>query len=394
LDKGAGNCGQTPPGEPLRLVLVASSYNYIKDGVALTLNRLVAFLEKNGVEVLVFAPVGSSPAFEHAGTLIPVPSFALPARPEYRFAYRLPADAVARLKEFRPHLMHLALAPDGLGYSAIRTARRLGIPLVASCHTRYETYLKHYWYIRWVEGPLKSYLRRAYDAAREVYVPSESMAEALRNEGVSAPLKLWPRGVDTARFNPGKRSNAWRARHGFSDGDVVVTFVSRLVREKALDTLVTALQRLKARGAAHKVLIVGDGPERAWLETRLPGAVFTGFLHGEALAEAYAAADVFAFPSLTETFGNVTLEAMASGLPSVCADATGSRSLVVEGVTGYLVAPGNTEDFASRLAALVTDTGLRQAMGASAREHSLAYGWDECLLRLLGYYRAIAKTAP
>lgn len=389
---GTCDCSKAPSEGRLRLALIASSYNYIKDGVALTLNRLVTFLEKHDVEVLVFAPVGPVAALEHAGTLIPVPSVALPARPEYRFAFGLPHDAVERLKSFRPHLMHLALAPDLLGYSAIRTARRLSIPLVASCHTRYETYLKHYWYAAWAEGLLKDYMRRSYDATREVYVPSPSQGEALRADGVTVPLKLWPRGVDTDRFTPAKRSEVWRAQHGFAKSDVVLTFISRLVREKGLDVLVAAVERLKARGVPHKVLIVGDGPERAWLEQRLPKAVFTGFLHGDDLAVAYAAADVFVFPSLTETFGSVTLEAMASGLVCVCADATGSSSLVVEGETGHLIEPDNADQFAERLAALVEDPAKRQSMGLAARARALTYSWDECMSRLLGYYRAVVEA--
>jgi phosphatidylinositol alpha 1,6-mannosyltransferase len=390
-NRDRGN-GRTEARAGLRVALVASSYNYIKDGVALTLNRLVEYLERNGVEVLVFAPVAATPAFAHAGTLAPAPSIALPARPEYRLAFGLSRDNKERLEAFRPHLLHLAVAPDLLGFSAMRTARRLGIPLVASCHTRFETYLKHYWYASWTEGVLKAYLRYAYNAAREVYVPSQSMADALRADGVTAPLKLWPRGVDTERFHPNKRSDTWRAKHGLKDNDFVVAFVSRLVREKGLDTVVATLKLLKARGIAHRSMIVGDGPERQNLESRLPGAVFTGFLHGDDLAEAYAAADVFLFPSLTKTFGSVTLEAMASGLPCVCADATGSRSLVVENETGHLVEPENAQAFAARIAALAEDPAKRKAMGAAARQRSLAFSWDECMGRLLGYYRNTVET--
>ena len=374
---------------PLRIALVASSYNYIRDGVALTLNRLVAFLERQGVEVLVFAPVGKTPALEHHGTLVPVPSVPLPPRPEYRIAFGLPRQAVERLRAFKPDIMHLALAPDPLGYSAIRTAQRLDIPLVASCHTRFETYLKHYWYSQWTEWPLKAYLRFAYGACHQVYVPSQSMIEALQADGVKSNLLLWPRGVDTGRFHPAKRSAAWRAKHGIGEQEFVVTFVSRLVREKELDTLVAALRALEAQGIAHRGLIVGDGPERAMLERQLPGAVFTGFLTGEELAVAYASSDVFVFPSETETFGNVTLEAMASGLPCVCADATGSRSLVVDGRTGYLAEPRNAAAFAERIAKLAQDEALRTRLGAAGRERSLEFSWDESMKRILGYYRSV-----
>ncbi len=366
---------------PLRIALVASSYNYIRDGVALTLNRLVAYLERHGVEVLVFAPVGKTAAIAHAGTLVAVPSLPVPMRPEYRCAFFLPRQALAA---FQPDLIHLALAPDLLGYSAIRAARALNVPLVASCHTRFDTYLKHYRGSAIVEGWLKQYLRYAYGAAREVYVPSESMLDALKADGVSATFKLWPRGVDTALFNPAKRSSAWRARYGIGGDEFVVSFVSRLVREKELDTVIATAQRLSI---PHRILIVGDGPDRAMLEATLPDAVFTGFLEGEDLATAYASSDVFLFPSETETFGNVTLEAMASALPCVNADATGSRSLVVNGETGFIVPPRDAERFAARIREIAADKALRVQLGEAARARALTFSWDESMAKLLGHYR-------
>jgi glycosyltransferase involved in cell wall biosynthesis len=374
---------------PLRVAVVASSYNYIRDGVALTLNRLVAYLERQGVEVLVFAPVGKLPAFTHAGTVVPVPSVSLPARPEYRLAFGLQGQAAERLRAFAPDIIHIALAPDLLGYSALMVAQRLRIPVVASYHTRFETYLKHYWYVAGLTSLVRHYLRRSYGMCREVYVPSQSMIDALLADGFRNNFRLWPRGVDTAHFNPGKRSSLWRAKHGIGESELVVVFVSRLVREKRLDTLAAALRLIEARGIAHRSLIVGDGPERAALERQLPHAVCSGFLEGEALAEAYASSDIFVFPSETETFGNVTLEAMASGLPCVCADATGSRSLVVPGRTGYLAKPGCAQEFADHIAALSHDPQLRRQMGAAARERSLGFSWDEAMARIHGYYKSL-----
>jgi glycosyltransferase involved in cell wall biosynthesis len=380
---------------PLRVALVASSYNYIQDGVALTLNRLVAYLEQQGVDVLVFAPVGKYPALAHHGTLVPVPSVPLPSRPEYRLAFGLPRRAVQRLGVFQPDIIHIALAPDFLGYSTLRIARNWNVPVVASYHTRYETYLKHYWYTAGMTGLLRYYLRRCYGFCREVYVPSQCMIDALTADGFKNNLRLWPRGVDSRRFNPGKRSSRWRAKLGIGENDVVVTYVSRLVREKQLGTLVAALRLLQRRGLSHRAVIVGDGPERATLERQLPQVVFTGFLEGDDLSEAYASSDIFLFPSETETFGNVTLEAMASGLPCVCADATGSRSLVMHGLSGYLAKPGNAHEFADWIATLMGDPELRRRMGAAARERSLEFSWDDAMARMLGYYRSlIAETSP
>ncbi len=379
---------------PLRVALVASSYNYIKDGVALTLNRLVAYLERQGVEVLVFAPVGKVPAFAHQGTVVPVPSIPLPQRPEYRLALGLGRQAEEKLCKFGPDIVHIALAPDLLGYGALKAVRKLQVPVVASYHTRFETYLKHYWYVAGLTGLLRYYLRRSYGMCREVYVPSQSMVNALLADGFKNNFRLWPRGVDTVRFNPTKRSNLWRAKYKIGENELVVVFVSRLVREKQLDTLAAALRLMDADGIAHRGLIVGDGPERAALQHRLPNAVFTGFLEEEYLAEAYASSDIFVFPSETETFGSVTLEAMASGLPCVCADATGSRSLVEYGNTGYLAKPGHAREFADHIERLARDLELRQKMGAAARARSLEYSWDESMARIHGYYISLLADNP
>ncbi|HEY2444687.1 MAG TPA: glycosyltransferase family 1 protein [Rhizomicrobium sp.] len=379
---------------PLRIALVASSYNYIQDGVALTLNRLVAYLERQAVKVLVFAPVGKFPALSHHGTLVPVPSVPLPARPEYRLAFGLPRRAVQRLGEFRPDIIHIALAPDLLGYSTLRIARNWNVPVVASYHTRYETYLKHYWYAAGMTSLLRCYLRRSYGYCREVYVPSQCMMDALTADGFKNNLRLWPRGVDPSSFNPDKRSRRWRDKWGIGENEIVVTYVSRLVREKQLGTLVAVLRLLEQSGAGYRYVIVGDGPERAVLERQLPNVVFTGFLNGDELGEAYASSDIFLFPSETETFGNVTLEAMASGLPCVCADATGSRSLVVHDLCGYLAKPGCAREFADRISALARDPDLRRRMGAAARKRSLGFSWDEAMARMLGYYRSlVAETS-
>ena len=379
---------------PLRIALITSSYDYIKDGVALTLNRLVAYLESQGIEVLVFAPTSATPAFTPVGSVVYVPSIAMPGRPEYRIALGMPKRVRQRLKEFDPDIMHIAV-PDLLGRRALKLAAQLRIPVVATYHTRYEAYLKHYWYLSPLTGTLTAYLKRFYGACREVYVPSASMADVLRADGLKDNFRLWPRGIDAARFHPAKRSMAWRARHGIGPSELVIAHVSRLVREKRTDVLAAALRQLQAMGVAHKVLIVGDGPEHAALQALLPHAVFTGALDGEELATAYASSDLFFFPSETESFGNVTLEAMASGLPCICADATGSRSLVDAGVTGFLAVPGRVSQFADFIAKLANDADLRAKMGAAARERALGFGWDKTMARILGYYRdVLAADAP
>ena len=374
---------------PLRVALVSGSYNYIKDGIALTLNRMVDYLIRQGVEVLVFAPVGPKPAFEPAGTLVPVASLPLPLRPEYRVALGLPQSARKRLELFQPDIIHIAV-PDLLGRGALRAAREMEVPVVASYHTRYETYLSHYG-LNVARPLLETYLRSFYSSCRELYIPSMSMGESLKASGLNVAMHLWSRGVDSSRFHPAKRSPGWRARFSIDPNDFVVLFVSRLVREKQLGTLVAVVQELRKRGVCHRAVIVGDGPERNKLAKQLPEAVIPGFLDGEDLAQAYASSDVFLFPSDTESFGNVTLEAMASGLPTVCADATGSRSLVLPGVTGFLARPGSVDEFVSAITVLSADPDLRARFSEAARARSAEFDWDAPMRRLLARYRAVLR---
>ena len=215
------------------------------------------------------------------------------------------------------------------------------------------------------------------------------MAAVLRSHEISDDLRLWERGVDTERFHPRRRDPAWRRDLGVSDDDVLVTFVGRLVWEKGLHVFADVVEGLAAQGLPVRPLIVGNGPARADLESRLPDTLFAGHLGGRDLPKAYASSDVFLFPSDTETFGNVTLEAMASGLPTVCADATGSSELVQHGRTGYLAPPNRSASFLEATARLVRDPELRTRMGEHALDRAEHYGWDAVLERLLTYYREV-----
>ena len=373
------------------MALFTGNYNYIKDGVALTLNRLVAFLEKRGVPVLVFAPVAETPAFESVGELVPVPSFAIPTRKEYRIATGLPAAQRKRLEAFRPTLFHIAV-PDILGYQALKLAERWNVPVVASYHTRYDTYLRFYG-LGLVEKLGQRYMRNFYNRVRRVYPPSESMAEIIRQDGQSQHVEVWARGVDSELFSPDKRDMAWRRSLGMADDEVAVSFAGRLVKEKNVAIYTRVMNALAAKGLKVKPLVIGDGPEMTAMRAGLRNGVFAGFLHGEQLARAYASSDIFFFPSESETFGNVTLEAMASGLPAVNAIASGSNSLVTEGETGHLVSARDEQGLAAKLEALVQDESLRNKMGAAARQRALTFSWDHILSGLLDSYRTVLREA-
>jgi glycosyltransferase involved in cell wall biosynthesis len=216
--------------------------------------------------------------------------------------------------------------------------------------------------------------------------PTTSMLQNLQSEGIIKDGRVWPRGVESELYHPCKRSTEWRRALGFADDEIVVAFVGRLVKEKNTALLARVLRSLGESVPRFRALIVGDGPERNRLRSACPSAVFTGFLNGEALARAYASSDIFFFPSATESFGNVTLEAMASGLPSVCADATGSRSLVLHGVTGYLVRADDRAGFVDRLASLIAEPAARARMGAAARARALSFEWAPALRDLYENY--------
>jgi phosphatidylinositol alpha 1,6-mannosyltransferase len=385
-----GGDGQPPP---KRVALFTGAYNHIADGVSLTLNRLVEYLERQGVAVRVFAPTVDDPPLDHAGTLVPVPSVPLPGRSEYRFTLGLTPGVREELEAFDPTLVHVA-TPDLLGRHALSWGQSADVPVVASYHTHFGSYLKYY-HLDLLESALWSYLRRFYRQCDQVYVPSAAMAGVLRDHGITEGLHLWERGVNTDRFTPDRRSLDWRRAHGIADDEVVVTFVSRLVREKGLGVYADVIERLERQDVPHRSLVVGDGPAREEMEARLPNTTFTGFLEGDDLARAYASSDVFLFPSDTETFGNVTLEAMASGLPTVCARAAGSRDLVNDGVTGRLCPPGDVSAFTEAVRELVQNTSLRDRMHSAAHERAQDFTWDTILGKMDRYYdEVLGRRAP
>lgn len=379
-----------PPTIPLRVALFSGNYNYVRDGANQALNKLVDYLERQGVAVRIYSPTSAHPAFEPSGTLISVPSISVPGRSEYRYALPLSADTRRDLEAFAPTLVHLS-APDALGISVKKWARGAEVPVVASVHTRFETYFAFYglgFLRRWAEG----YLGRFYGDLAEIYATSEGFAEVLRAQGMSQRIRVWSRGIDQARFNPGRRDLAWRRTMGLGDDEPTIAFVGRLVLEKGLDVVAATMAELTRRGVPHRLLVVGDGPARAKFASQIPEAVFTGFLGGDALPRAYASADMMINPSTTETFGNVTLEAMASGLPVIAAAATGNDCLVDPGVTGSLVQPGDARAFADAIAALIADPAARAAAGQAGVERAAGYDWDAINGALLGHYRAVVAN--
>ncbi len=379
----------------LRVALFTGNYNHIRDGVSLTLNRLVKYLEDQGIPVLVFGPSIKNPKIDHCGELVVTPSIPMlvPGREEYRIATHFSGSAKKRLEEFNPTLIHIA-TPDGLGIGALRWAKKRKIPVVTSYHTHFLSYADYYAkYLNPIKIPFKMMMKWFYKQFIHTYVPSRSMIEELHREGIPGNMRLWARGIDTERFNPSKRDMEWRRNVGFADDDIVVAFVSRLVWEKELGTYINAIKSVQKKDKRVRALVVGSGPAKEEAEGLLPSAHFTGFAKGEDLARAYASADVFMFPSHTETFGNVTLEAMASGLPCIVADAIGSKSLVENGVNGFLGRKESVEDFSKQLEKVIADESKRLAMGVSSRDMALGYQWDSINSGLVNNYREVLEQS-
>jgi phosphatidylinositol alpha 1,6-mannosyltransferase len=376
----------------LRVALFSGNYNYVRDGANQALNRFVSYLLRQGAQVRVYAPTTDTPAFTPAGDLVSTPSFPVPGRTEYRIPWRMSARVRRDLKRFAPNLIHVS-SPDPLGHLALSWARARGLPTVASVHTRFETYPRYYG-LAFLEPLVLSILRRFYRRCDAIVAPSDSMAQLLREQRMSYDVGIWTRGIDKEIFTPSRRDLDWRRSLGIADDTPAIGFVGRLVMEKGLDVFSDTIDQLTLRKVNHKVLIVGDGPAREWFQHRLPAAVFAGFQQGPDLGRAVASMDMLFNPSVTETFGNVTLEAMACGLPTVAARATGSESLVTNGVTGRLIRPGAIRDFADALEAYCVNADTRNAAGAASIARTERYGWDQVNQALVDtYIRVINQRA-
>ena len=376
----------------LRVALFSGNYNYTRDGANVALNRLVGFLLSQGAAVRVYSPVVEAPAFLGTGDVIGVPSFPIPGRPEYRLVYRIGHRVPDDLRDFAPNIVHVS-APDILGHWAVSYARKCNIPVVASVHTRFETYLRYY-HLGFLGWSITAILRRFYRRCDAIVVPCESMADILRDQRMNCEIGIWPSGVDEDTFKPALRSGEWRRGLGIGDDEVIVGFLGRLVLEKGLGVFCDTIDELARRGIKLRVLVVGEGPARIWFADRLPDAVFVGFQSGSALPRAIASMDLLLNPSVTETFGIVTLEAMSCGVPVVGADAPGTSSLVVDGVTGRLISPDNISSFADAVAAYVANPAQRAAAGANGTLAAANYSWDAVNRALTAnYLRVIERRA-
>lgn len=373
----------------MRIAIFSEVYWPMVSGVGVTLDRLVSALHERGHQVRVYSasyplPAGTPERPEaHRSSSIPLFLY-----PDVQWAFPRQQEIVADLARFRPDVVHVA-TEFAMGLAGLKAAGQLGLPLLASAHTDYEKYAARYG-VRWVLGMGWVYLRWFYSHAEKVLVPSRLFQQTLAQRGVTH-TGLWTRGVDPRHFHPGFRSEAYRARFGVGPDDLLVTYIGRLAREKDLQGLVRSWTALRSVRRNAQLVLVGQGPMAEGLRRRpVPGVHLTGLLAGRELSEAYASADVFVFPSATETFGNSLLEAMASGLPSLAVSAGGVMEFARGGENALLVRPQDHPALTEGLRRLLEDEGLRRRLGAGGLATAAGRGWDAIYDQLLADYAAVA----
>lgn len=361
------------------------------DGVVTRVVRTLEQLAELGHEVLLFAP--GDPPPEYAGfEVVRVRGTSLrPLYPEITVGFPTP-NIARKMEAFHPHVVH-TVNPVWLAAYGVLSARRRDLPLLASFHTNVPQYTESL-RVGWLRHPAESWIRMLHNQAEVNLCTSGPMVEAARQVGIRR-VGLWPKAVDTAGYRPQNRSERIRARLTAGRPDApVVMYVGRMSREKDLDTLVQVMRGVRERVPGARLAMVGSGPYRAELERLLDPAytTFTGYLSGADLAAAYASADVFAFPSTTETLGLVALESMASGVPVVGARAGGIPFVIDDGATGFLVDPGDVPGWVDRLSRVLTDDGLRSRMSAAARAESELHSWRASTEALVRHYEKAVRV--
>jgi glycosyltransferase involved in cell wall biosynthesis len=374
----------------MRITLVTETYLPEVNGAARSLSQLVAAMQQRGHQLQVLYPHHPGPAVNTAG----LGSIPLPFYPQVRLGLARPGLVARRLRRFKTELVHVA-TEGPLGLAALRAARKCRVPVASSFHTHFDQYAGPYGW-SWLQSWIRSYLRWFHNRTAVTLVPSLAALRDLHAHGYRR-LAIWSRGVDAEQFHPRHRSPELRQQFGIAPEDFLILYVGRLAHEKNLPELLTSFQAVKstlaALGQRAWLALVGSGPlVDGLLRDVPPGVVLPGVQQGQALSQWYASADVFAFPSRTETFGNVVLEAQASGLPVVAFGDPVMAERIRQGVNGYLVQDGR--GLVDALIDLGRNASRRQAMAAAARQTAEAQTWDRVFDDLEGIYFRILTEHP
>lgn len=360
----------------LHLALISETFAPEINGVANTLGQLVLGLRARGHRVQLIRPrqKADSAAAEEADLLL-TRGCPLPGYPGLQWGLPARGKLLREWRQQPPDLLYIA-TEGPLGLSALRVAKHLAIPVVSGFHTNFQQYAGHYGIIA-LTRLLTHYLRHFHNRTQLTLVPSSSQKIALERRGFQR-LALLARGVNSQQFHPGRRCDALRASWGLGPDDLALLYVGRLAAEKNLGLLVQTFNTLRQRHPQRRLrlILVGDGPLRAQLQERLPDALFCGMQQGEALARHYASGDLFLFPSLSETFGNVVLEALASGLAVVAFDQAAAAQHILHRYNGMLARPGDAQGFDDAAAELLAETELLRHVRLNARRHAAPLSWD------------------
>lgn len=367
----------------LRLALFTDTFTPQVNGVARTLERLVGAVERRGGSVLV--ETVQMPDAAADARVRRAPSVPFWAYPQLRIAAPSARAAAARLARWRPTIVH-ATTPFGVGLAGRRAALQLGVPFVTSYHTSFAAYLQHYG-LSALDRISWPYLRWFHNSGRRTFVPSGVVSRELEGQEFTN-VRIWSRGVDLERFAPRARTREMRERMGAHDGTFVVAYVGRLAPEKGVHQAIDAMRLVRERhGERVRFAVAGDGPDAERCRTRAPeGTWFAGSLGGDELSAFYASADAFVFPSRTETFGNVVLEAMASGLPVIAPDEGATLELAHDG-TALTFPWGDARALAGRIEWLLRDQLLCRQLRNAGLAVAGARSWDAVWDRLFDDYR-------
>lgn len=356
----------------LAITIVTETYPPEVNGVAMTISRLVDGLRKNGHQVNVIRPR------QHAadqGEDLTLPGFPLPGYAGLRFGMPAKRRLRAEWRLARPDVVHV-VTEGPLGWSAVAAARALDIPVTSGFHTNFDNYSRHYGF-GWLQPSVAAYLRSFHRRTRATLVPTESLAASLSGQGL-AGVQVVGRGVDTELFDPAKRSETLRAEWALGPDDLAVICVGRVAAEKNIGLALRSFDAIKQRCPTARFILVGDGPLLNKIKQQHPEHHYAGQRVGVDLATHYASGDIFLFASLTETFGNVTQEALASGLIVVAYRSAAAAEMIVDGDNGRSIAPGDESAFIhAALAATLPNPQMRQR----ARESVLKRGWNAVSIR-------------
>lgn len=374
----------------MKIAIFTDTYVPQVNGVAKTLNRFTNYLNENGHSFHVFSPedCGAS-STENVTRLKSVP---FKIYPECKISLPNFSKIKKKLQEFNPDIIHIA-TPFTIGLCGLQIAKKLNIPLVASYHTNFDHYLQYY-KLTYLENFLWKYLDWFHRPTKKIFVPSKDTLHHLNTKGFNN-LSVWTHGVDCSLFKPAEDKEEIKQKYNITS-KYTICFVGRIAPEKDLDTLTNIMKYSKQRfGNQLNWVIVGDGPKKEEMmkKTGTDQIIYTGYLQKNELAEIYSVSDVMVFPSDTETFGNVVLEAMACGTPVIGANAGGVKNIIRDYSTGILCEPKNTLSFCRAIEECLQQTNMLDRMSKKARDYALTQDWNSILNALVMEYEEIV-TPP